>query len=83
MKRHRLIHAALAVASSTLLCQCESTDGSTPDNPRVVEDGDRPVMPGMGRSQMIYGYGASTGSGGSSSGWMANPNALNGMNSWR
>ena len=39
----------------------------------------------MGGPQMIYGYGASTGSNGTSSGRMANPGALDGMGmgGWR
>lgn len=76
MKRHFKIHITLAIVCATLLCQCQSTDGSTPGNPRIVEDRDRPFMPGMGGPQMIYGYGLSTGSHGSSSGWTANPGAL-------
>lgn len=83
MNRHRIIYAVLAIPFVSLLCQCESTDGSTPENPRIAEDRYPSVMPGMGGPQMIFGYGASTGSGGSRSGWMANPGALNGMGTWR
>ena len=38
-------------------------------------------MSGAG-PQMIYGYGVTTGSEGTSSGWMANPGVLNNMGGW-
>ena len=81
MKRHRVILTALAFASAALLCQCESTDGSTLGHPRIEEDQDRSMMPGMGGQEMIYGYRISSGSSGS--GWRANPNALNNPGLWR
>ena len=71
----------ILLAAVPLLSECQSTDGSTADSPRVESLHDRQAAMLSGGSQMLYGYRVGTGSSGASRGWVANLDAM--MNPWQ